>query len=134
MKILFLDDSKQRYYSFVRNNVTAFVDLALTSEKAIQLLKIRQYDVIMLDHDLENEHYVNQHSDEKTGQEVANYIAANKNNFLDCLIVCHSLNFHGRSKMIKTLQEAELKVLDKPFAWEILKFEKYIRKGKSNAK
>ena len=74
---------------------------------------------MFLDHDLSLESLMcDPHSTyEKTGSDIANYIAREINP-LDCPnleIYCHSMNPYGRTNMVKILKKAGFKTVDASF-------------------
>jgi hypothetical protein len=120
MKILFLDDAIERYFSFLRNNIGAEITWVPSAMIAIERLKEEAYDLVFLDHDLNEEHYLTypDYIYEGTGKEVVKYIIDNARKFSKTKFYCHSLNFGGRNSMINSLRAAGLKAVDAPWAWE----------------
>lgn len=80
------------------------------------MLKQCEYKCIFLDHDLEKNHYENEHSYSGTGQEVCRYIV--DNNIDVPRIVIHSLNPIGRHNMMGILNEKNIDYISKPFFWD----------------
>jgi len=109
MKILFLDDSHHRLVALMESLSgmkildEVDIDYAPNVEVACDKLSNNSYEVIFLDHDLEDSHYCDPNSKEKTGQEVAKYIAANnvKSNY----IIIHSWNPIGAKHMVDILSD-----------------------------
>ena len=58
MRILLLEDSQERVKWFVKQLIGNVIDFAYTSDQANKFLLENEYDVIFLDHDLDEEHYV----------------------------------------------------------------------------
>lgn len=131
MKILILDDDETRLEAFAkkfeweiptpamltedaRKNELRLnrnkLHFARTAKDAIQLLGTECYDVVFLDHDLGGQVYVE--SGPGTGYEVAEWMAGNLKD-CDPVVVIHTLNPAGRSRMRAVLPEAVLW----PFAW-----------------
>jgi DNA-binding LacI/PurR family transcriptional regulator len=76
-------------------------------QQAIRWLAEREYTMILLDHDLTDEHYFSDEpDDEHTGYAVAAWLAAHPNNQRDALIVIHSLNYVGAQRMLDILHDA----------------------------
>lgn len=108
MTALVLEDDINRISQFRKvlfNYKTTYTDSA---SNCIYLLEHNKYDLIFLDHDLDNRVFVN--IDEKnTGSEVARWINLNYNNFLnkDSIIIVHSLNDVGSTNMIKLIPNSK---------------------------
>lgn len=76
----------------------------------------RDYEAILLDHDLVEEHYFSDEpDDERTGYAVASWLATHPDNFRNTLIVIHSLNYPGAQRMLNRLREAKLDAEHIPF-------------------
>lgn len=105
--ILVIDDSMSRQSIFrsslIRHNVTQ----AYTAIDAIQALVAKKFDVVFFDHDLGD--------DDKTGHDVAKWMAKiplyNRPN----LCVVHSLNPYGASNIMLTLRAQGYEVVRQPF-------------------
>lgn len=111
MQVLFVDDSKDRYYaiSVALMYTGDTLDCACTMNEAIELLEAHHYDCIFIDYDLgENV---------GSGRGVAEYIARDiytygeSSKFNKCMIIIHSSNPSGSRNMMYTLQDA-IKYLD----------------------
>jgi len=87
--------------------------MTTTAKIAIEeLSRFKKWNVIMLDHDLDGQVYVNPEN-ENTGYQVAKFIVENKIKFDTCII--HTLNDYAAPKMIGLLNIANLgKVVYKP--------------------
>lgn len=121
MRVLFLDDDKQRHKDFRSRTIGLVVDQAYTAQEAIDYLKKNQYDAIFLDHDLNYETNNQLNDDEEDGRFVAKYLATQYERCKASLIVIHSLNFRGACEMREILMEGgfasdQIDVL--PFAWQ----------------
>jgi DNA-binding NtrC family response regulator len=120
MNVLFLDDSHHRLVSLmdalsqmdILKNIN--IDYAPSAQQAIdKLSKDNKYNMIFLDHDLEDFHYSNQSARERTGQEVAQWIADNK---IDCdFIMVHSWNPQGSKRMVDIMKDKYCNVVYLPF-------------------
>lgn len=104
MKILFLDDMKSRRDVFQQNAIGHSVDFAITAQEAIELLKKNEYDVIYLDHDLEESHYHSKKEDDEDGAFVARHLRDMKQHHGKIVIV-HSLNPDGRANIKSLLHD-----------------------------
>jgi len=124
MRILFLDDNKERHRIFKQKSIGYTVDTVWTAQEAIEKLLDEEieYDLIMLDHDLDAETENQLNDKEEDGRFVVKKLAESGRH-KDASIVIHSLNSAGRKNMKSVLDQAGYKwVHDLPFAWE--KFEK----------
>lgn len=117
MKILFLDDDKERHRRFKMNRIGADITQAWTCEEACRLLDGAVFDVAHLDHDL-SDAAASGHPgpDEKTGTHVAEYIAAMAPEKRPRAVVVHSFNQYGRNRMAAILRAAGVPVHVRPFA------------------
>jgi hypothetical protein len=121
MKILFLDDMKERARTFFNRVKTSdnTIQWALTAQRAIDLLDRDQegYTYVFLDHDLDPGAYVGT-PQEPTGMAVVDYIVQHSHAFKGTTFIVHSLNGPAASIMVQKLQDAELNASYIPFAWE----------------
>jgi Na+-transporting NADH:ubiquinone oxidoreductase subunit NqrF len=125
--ILILEDSTARLKKIAQFCIGNSIDVAFNAAEGISKLKTNTYDFIMLDHDLEPEHYeqvdeyelanyeILKQKNMSTGQAVADYIAYNKVPVKLCII--HSLNPSGGLNMKRTLERHEVNVLHVPSCW-----------------
>lgn len=116
MKILFLDDSNHRTTTFISNWIGNEIDTVCTADGAITLLEMNSYDMIFLDHDLEEDHYTETKIDDKNGLFVAKKLK-NLVHLHGKTVVLHSLNANGRENMESVLKD-KFKVIKLPFAWQ----------------
>jgi CheY-like chemotaxis protein len=115
-RILIVEDDETRCAWFQEKFAGREVDLTCDVAQAFEWLAGRDYEVILLDHDLVEEHYFSDEpDDERTGYAVANWLAANPDRHRDALIVIHSLNYSGAQRMIDKLSEAGLEAEHIPF-------------------
>jgi CheY-like chemotaxis protein len=105
MKILVLDDSKERLEIFKKKLSQHSLDCCETSKEAIKLLEANHYDSCCLDHDLGGTQ--NQTSGENTGYEVAEWLSNNPEK-QPAQIIIHSYNPAGAQNMKKLLPKAEV--------------------------
>ena len=74
---------------------------------AVQWLSERWYSLIFLDHDLVEEHYFSDVSDDGlTGYAVAAWLAEHPDRQPEARIIIHSLNYAGAQRMLNVLQSA----------------------------
>ena len=119
MKILFLDDDENRHKRFRQRMTSKPFSPALTAEGAIEILEDHPFkeivfNIVSLDHDLCGG--VFEPSDEKSGAEVARYIAVMDNP--PQKVVLHSYNEKGVAEMAAILWGAECKIVVAPFDTE----------------
>ena len=108
MKILILEDSQARINTFKQklNNKEYelyFFDKVKDAELALE--NIGGFSVAFLDHDLDNEIFVDSNN-ENTGYQLAKYIAE-KNIDIPSIII-HSMNVVGAQNMKSLLPKAEI--------------------------
>lgn len=117
--ILIVEDSSSRIKLIAQhfdNFIGKAFDIATSSQQAIVFLKQHFYHCILLDHDLEIEHYEDASSSEGTGQDVCRYIVENKIEIP--YIIIHSLNSIGRERMLHIFQDNGYEALSRPFFWD----------------
>jgi len=120
MNILFLDDSKSRITKFEyefytrKMNEKNSLDVVETSADCIKKLQEKDYDVILLDHDLGGEVFVDS-SREDTGAEVVRWIISNKKPESIKQIFVHSHNEPARLQMVKSLKASGFQSIEAPF-------------------
>lgn len=116
MRILFIDDAKQRAQQFREKNWTHDLVFAYSYPEALAALKNGPYDLICLDHDLAEEQY-EKDCREASGTALAIWIAQNKAQFHKTTFFIHSLNHAGSKRMEGTLKDANLLVQITPWLW-----------------
>ena len=111
MKILFLDDNKERHAAYRRMSIGDDVDYAFTAKQAVSFLKTAEtpYDVASLDHDLDEYATMGQTPRDLTGQYVAKYISKMPPEKLPKKIIIHSFNNAGSLAMMNILREAGIR-------------------------
>lgn len=119
LKILILEDSTERNNWFTRKLIGNVVDYALSAEVANKLLLEKTYDVIFLDHDLDEEHYVAMYAPLNTvltgtGVDTAKFIVSNKVS-PKAQIIVHSLNTVGSQNIFAILNDAGYNVTRIPY-------------------
>lgn len=109
-KILFLDDNKARHRAIKPHLLH---DEAYNVTEAVEKLKIKQYDIVFIDHDLGGNEMVDSFGEEETGYNLAQWIVENKPEI--SLIVVHSLNPSGSNNIANLLKENDYFVSQVPF-------------------
>lgn len=106
-RVLIVEDDPARCAWFARKFAGRRMDVTCDTSQAIEWLGGRDYSVILLDHDLAEEHYFSdERDDERTGYAVAAWLAAHPDRQRDALIVIHSLNYAGAERMLNALRDA----------------------------
>ncbi|KKL88073.1 hypothetical protein LCGC14_1928330 [marine sediment metagenome] len=121
MKVLFLDDNKNRIDAAIKlfNGDDLFVAKA-ASEAILYLSNLDNLDLVMLDHDLGGEAFVDSDR-EDCGMEVVRWILRTKPKIKR--IVIHSWNVPASNVMVSMLGLAGYSVAYKPFAFNISESE-----------
>jgi len=106
-RILIVEDDELRRAWFRERLSGSELDMTCDVPTAVSWLADRDYEAVLLDHDLAEEHYLSDaHDDERTGYAVARWLAAHTDCQRDALIVIHSLNFAGAKRMLAVLHDA----------------------------
>jgi CheY-like chemotaxis protein len=107
MKILVLDDSKNRQDFFSRSLIgNEKVIQAYNYDQAVKALEEDIFDLIFLDHDLDLE----LDTEDKTGLDVAKYIADMPYERFPKECIVHSLNSYGADNIVAVLEQSDIKV------------------------
>jgi DNA-binding NarL/FixJ family response regulator len=129
MNIFILEDDLQRLQK-IKSALPdeAVATHSLTAEYAINVLSNHKFDIMMLDHDLADEHYAVYNrtvfgQNQKvtvpfTGMVVVDWLIENKDKHHDALIIVHSLNAIARPIMIDKLSKSGFQAVDGAFCWE----------------
>jgi len=129
LRILFLDDQHSRLRALRATPTPKVVTWAKDAAEAIRELSSRDFDIVMLDHDLALEHYAEFAASleegrkpeygggEATGMRVAEWMVENAELFRRVVVVVHSLNGPAAERMTAVLADAGLDVRRMPFAW-----------------
>ena len=103
-RILIVEDDEMRCAWFRQRFAGRELDVTCEVGQAIAWLNERHYGMILLDHDLMDEHYASTApDDERTGYAVASWLGARPDLQRDAMIVIHSLNYPGAQRMLNTL-------------------------------
>lgn len=117
-RILIVEDDAERCAWFNQRFSGLILDVTCEVAQATAWLGERDYSMIMLDHDLAEEHYFsNEHDDERTGYGVALWLARHPDRQRDATILIHSLNYVGAQRMLDTLREAGRDAEHVPFSY-----------------
>ena len=115
-RVLIVEDDGARCEWF-RDRLRAHeLDVTCDPAEAVRWLAERQYELIMLDHDLLDTHYFSdERDDDRTGYAVAAWLAAHPASQPRAEIVIHSLNYGGSLRMRDLLVEAGFRAECIPF-------------------
>ena len=106
-RILIVEDDEERCAWFRERLAGILLDVTCDVRVAVRWLEERDYRALLLDHDLADEHYFSSEpDDERTGYAVARWLADHPTAQRDALIVVHSLNYAGASRMLAVLRAA----------------------------
>ncbi|HKP72555.1 MAG TPA: response regulator [Pyrinomonadaceae bacterium] len=106
-RILIVEDDEARCAWFRGHFANQTLDVTCDVRQAVAWLAERDYGLILLDHDLTDEHYFsNEPDDERTGYAVAAWLAAHPDRQRDSTILVHSLNYTGAQRMVAALHDA----------------------------
>jgi CheY-like chemotaxis protein len=107
MRILIVEDDEDRCAWFREHLRGRELDVTCDVQQASAWLQERDYSVILLDHDLIEEHYFSDEpDDERTGYAVALWLATHPDRQRDADIIIHSLNYSGAARMLDVLHDA----------------------------
>jgi len=112
MRILILEDNQERVRQFMKKFIGAVVLCTEDADECIEFLKVRDWDILFLDHDLGGEVYVRSFGDKKTGYTVAKWLSENMDRIPKHVFI-HSLNGPGAWNIQSRLPDSILT----PFAW-----------------
>lgn len=116
MRILFLDDCKHRHSAFVQNTIGVLSDRVFNAEDALGLLQTVKYDLIFLDHDLDETDKSATDGTLLTRSMAVDAKVLELNGDAD--VVIHSLNPPGSKVMEQNLQKVWRGTVTRiPFAW-----------------
>jgi CheY-like chemotaxis protein len=105
-RILIVEDDAARCEWFHQKFADYERDVTCNVKEAAAWLAERDYAVILLDHDLADEHYLSDAlDDERTGYAVAHWLALHPDHQRDALIIIHSLNYTGAERMLNILRD-----------------------------
>lgn len=122
MRVLIVEDDPERMVGFKKWFQGDKIFWAKTAAAGIEALEFDSYDLVMLDHDLADEHYMNiehtaeaaaAYAMEDTGQDVARFIATMDNP--PPFVFVHSWNPTGAVAMENILKGAGISTFRSPF-------------------
>jgi CheY-like chemotaxis protein len=117
-RILIVEDDATRCAWFQEKFSGRKLDVTCDVAEAIVWLGEHDYEIILLDHDLMEEHYYSDEpDDEHTGYAVAAWLASHPDSQRDATILIHSLNYLGAERMLTTLREAGRDAEHVPFPY-----------------
>ena len=106
-RVLIVEDDETRCDWFRRRLAAYDLDVTCDAARACELLAENEYDLILLDHDLLEDHYwSDEPDDERTGYAVASWLAAHPGSQPTAQIIIHSLNYAGAQRMLEALAGA----------------------------
>jgi CheY-like chemotaxis protein len=106
-RVLIVEDDETRCLWFRERLAGHRLDVTCDVLTAIEWLRRNDYQAVLLDHDLLEEHYfAADWDDERTGYAVARWLADNPTLQRDALIIIHSLNYEGARRMLELLRNA----------------------------
>lgn len=106
MRILIVEDNEDRCDWFQKKFSECELDMTCDVNQAVTWLAGRDYDAILLDHDLIEDHYFSDEiDDERTGYAIAAWLASHPDRQRDATITIHSLNFFGADRMLDKLRD-----------------------------
>src|SRR5438067_2421655 len=115
-RVLIVEDDETRCAWFRERLHGRTLDVTCDVRAAIEWLASREYDAVLLDHDLADEHYFsNVPDDERTGYAVARWLADNPTQQRNALIIIHSLNYAGAQRVLQVLRGAGREAEHIPF-------------------
>ncbi|MFL6227213.1 MAG: cyclic-phosphate processing receiver domain-containing protein [Pyrinomonadaceae bacterium] len=117
-RVLIVEDDPARCAWFRSRLADCELDVTCSVEEAISWLGERVYDLILLDHDLREEHYFSdERDDERTGYAVAAWLAENAQTQPGASVIVHSLNYEGARRMLEKLLGAGFDAEHIPFPY-----------------
>ena len=115
-RILIVEDDAVRCAWFRERLAGVECDVTCDVPQALAWLEERDYSGILLDHDLAEEHYFsNETDDERTGYAVALWLAQHPDRQRGATIIVHSLNYPGAQRMVEVLNKAGREAEHVPF-------------------
>ena len=117
-RVLIVEDDETRCDWFRSRLAACDLDVTCDVREARELLAGNEYQLILLDHDLREEHYwSDEPDDEHTGYGVAAWLAARPGAQPEAQIIIHSLNYAGAQRMLDALVAAGFDAECVPFPY-----------------
>lgn len=105
MKILILEDDDRRIKKFKQNFIECELFITHLPKTANKWLDEEEFDLIFLDHDLADKHYLQDTAcSETTGLCTAEHLGNNPDLCKDTTIIVHSHNPNGSDRMMQALK------------------------------
>lgn len=121
MRILFLDDNDFRHKRMRANSIGFSVTYVYNAADCIAALRKNEFNLIMLDHDLDREKQGLVIDREEDGRFVARWMASEGLQHKETPVIVHSLNPRGADEMKKILTDAGfVQVACLPLAWTMI--------------
>lgn len=118
IKVFILEDTWTRMVLFnevlIGVQVSAAVSVDVAKERYV---KDAPYDLVLLDHDLADEHYIDQWQHKGTGTEFAEWLAETQE---PTPTIIHSYNAAGAQRMLTALRLSGWLVQVQPFGMDLL--------------
>ena len=115
-RILIVEDDEARCAWFRERLTGRTLDVTCDVRVAIEWLATREYEAVLLDHDLADEHYFsNTPDDERTGYAVARWLAENPARLAAAQVIVHTRNADGALRMVELLRRAGRQAEHVPF-------------------
>lgn len=123
IRVLVLEDSEERLKKFraffaVHNHYVFEVDYTKDVDQALAWFDEKQYDIMCLDHDLDEAHYAGATTTAKTGYDFVKALTGRPHCKGVVLSVVHSVNPIGNGRMIGVLRDNDMTNWSKPFVWD----------------
>lgn len=128
MKVFILEDSQSRIRLF--KEIFGVYNITLTDkvDRAKELYEAyAPFDLILLDHDLADDHYTDQQREEGTGTEFATWLQWQPKR---TPVIIHSYNPDGAARMETVLREAGWPVTRIPFGLHLIDILKKLKATK----
>ena len=126
IRVFLLDDDTRRHDWFAKRFDGDYLDVAEDVASAQELLSVKHYDAIFLDHDLLPEHYgSDSFDDERTGYAVALWLASQPELQRASTILVHTRNADGAIRMVEELRRAGRQAEYVPFPLLAQKIKNY---------
>lgn len=122
MRILFVDDMKNRFDTFQQRTIGHIVDWAKSANEAYKFLDENIYDAIFLDNDLSEEDIMSDSPIYPTGQDVARYIIKDTNRYINTKFFIHSMNNVGATAIKNILGDVGLHAIIAAGCWTTVRF------------
>jgi len=116
MRVLILDDDEQRHAGFRRMLIGVNQTHVYNYDEAVKALQGPRFDIAYLDHDLSDLAALGAPpAGERTGTDVARYIAGMPSDRRPTQVIVHSYNVSGAIRMAFILHDAGVPVQRRPY-------------------